>query len=40
MKREETGRNIKTGRRKHQNPEKKWLIMQETGRNRKNQEET
>ena len=37
IKREETGRNRKTGRRKHQ---KKWNIIDDTERNRKKHEET
>ena len=40
MKREVTGRNSKTGRRKHKKNGRKWMILKETGRNMKKHEET
>ena len=42
MKQEETGRKRKTGRKNTKKPEeeKNWIILKETGRNRKKPEET
>ena len=39
MKREETGKNRKSGRKKTPRTGRNWMIPKETGRNRKKQEE-